>query len=121
MSYQDLPFVIHIMADTILQRPYSGKEAGELKLSSAEISELEKRRLNLTEEQKYEFRRLCDARCKLAFDLKFSWFMKCVKAKGNLGRNKLFVFLTHWMAAYLLNPEAFRLKSEAALEGKRNV
>ncbi len=45
----------------------------------------------------------CDIVCRNAYANKAKWFEKCVKSKTNAGRDQLYVWTAHWLAAYLTN------------------
>jgi hypothetical protein len=89
--YDSLPFIPRIIAETIVNSPCSGRHA----------TINEPLRLALTEEQKKQFCDESDERCAGAYASKFDWFMECVKAKGNKGRDTLHEFVNHWLDSYL--------------------
>ena len=98
LIYEHLALVPSIVAEQVCLMPYSGPEQGNI----------ENFRLNMPEESKKEFVQLCDQRCREAYNAESVWFMKCVKAKGNTGRDQLYIWLSHWLAAFLKEPIAFR-------------
>ncbi len=111
-AYEDLPFLPNLLAETVCAQTYTGSEMGQRSSlfcpSQSVIDKTEEARLAMTPDQIREFSDLCDQRCKLAYEAKAEWFMKCVRATGNNGRDRLFMWLTHWMASFLKNPTEFK-------------
>lgn len=114
-TYDSLPLVAIIIADTVAGRPYTGSELSERSRSPVEVAKIEALRQKMTHDQAREFAEICDARCMAAFEAKAKWFMDCVKAKDNRGRDQLYVWISHWLAAYLKAPDAFRRRLSKAL------
>jgi len=114
-KYEDLPILPTVAADYVCSQPYTGKVICLAIFAGKEWSrhdplpweKVEEKRKKMTPDEIREFGDLCDARCKAAYESKAAWFEKIVKAKGDKGRDQLYVWLTHWMAAYLTNPEGF--------------
>jgi hypothetical protein len=106
-SYDDLPFLPSIIAETVCSQEYTGQEfsAGSMSLEECEI--METKRKALTEKQINLFALRTDELCKQAYDAKAKWFMSLVKAKGNRGRDQLYVWIRHWMTSFLMNPAKF--------------
>lgn len=108
IAYENLPFLPTIMADAVCGRRYTGEEISSDHQDSREIEKIEALRQKMTLEQIREFGDACDERCRQAYTRSAEWFIKCVKAKGNAGRDQLLdVWIPHWMAAYLKNPKRF--------------
>jgi len=108
-KYEDLAILPTVAAEHVCAQKYTGAEWSMQNCpSNAEIAKIEKKRQAMTPEQIREFADICDARCKKAYELKVEWFQKIVEARGNKGRDQLYVWLTHWMTSYLMNPEGFR-------------
>lgn len=106
VKYEDLPILPTVAADYVCSQPYTGKEWSEH--DPLPWEKTEEKRKKMSPDEIREFGDLCDARCKAAYEAKAEWFEKIVKAKRNKGRDQLYVWLTHWMASYLTNPERFR-------------
>jgi hypothetical protein len=101
-TYEDLPFSPFAIACVVASRPYTGEELSPGSQSSDHIRKLEQRRQRLTDKQVCDFTQRCDERCRAAYKAKAEWFMKLVRAKGNNGRDQLYVWTAHWLAAFLL-------------------
>lgn len=100
-KYHDLHLIPTIIADGVIETPYKMQEYSEYLYSQKEVDKVEKLRLALTFEQKREFADYVENRCELAYRAKAEWFEKCIKAKGDIGREQLKMWITHWMCAYL--------------------
>jgi len=62
----------------------------------------------MTQKECRGFAELVDANCKAAYKAKAEWFEKIVNDRGNTGRDRLYMWVSHWLAAYLENPKSFR-------------
>ena len=105
-SYDDLPIIPAIVAEEVLERPYAGNEL-QSRFSDSEIKMIEKRRQNLSFEDKQKFITICDQKCRAAYEQKADWFLKCVNSKSSQGRDQLYVWFTHWMVSYLKDKGRF--------------
>ena len=113
-AYEDLSLLPSIIASTVCGRPYSGKEfSPSLAPGASTVAAMEAKRQAMTEDQIDEFSDLCDRFCHQVYDKGVKWFMDIVEANGNKGRDQLYVFVTHWLVAYLTNPQNLRSKIEA--------
>ena len=101
MKYENLPFVPRVMAMSVCGQPYTGNELRN-RLDGDQIAKVEAVRAHWTVEQVQAFVEKCDVHCRSAFAAKSPWFMFCVSAKGNGGRDKLYAWITHWMVAYIV-------------------
>lgn len=101
-DYFDLPFLPNIIADTVCAREYKQQEWSVGLRSAREMAKIEALRLKMTQDQIDEFSNHCDEKCKMAYENENKWFMDIVKARGNKGRDQLYVFITHWLSAYLV-------------------
>jgi hypothetical protein len=101
IAYEALPFLPYLIAETICEQEYKMQEFSEGMRSEKDIAPVEEKRKAMTFEQIREFGTQCDARCRAAYTAKAKWFMDCVNAKANYGRDQLYVWLRHWMVAYL--------------------
>lgn len=104
--YEDLPLLPHVIAETVCSQVYDGSEISYN--SQSQILAVEAKRQQMTSEEIAEFASLCDTRCRLAFTNRAEWFRKCVRSKSNRGRDQLYVWIRHWLAAFLTDPQAFR-------------
>lgn len=106
--YEDIAFLPYLMAETVCGQPYTGQEfSDQLRPGPRQIEKIEAARLAMTTEQIAEFAEHCDERCRGAYNKRMDWFMKCVRAKDNSGRDQMFVWIAHWLASYLTDPASF--------------
>ena len=108
VPYDMLPLVPTVIAEIVCSQPYTGAEWSRGALPSADIAKVEVARQAMTQAQIREFSDLCERKCKAAYEANAKWMMKCARAKGNHGRDQLYVYVSHWLASYLHNPELFR-------------
>lgn len=108
IGYDKIPLVPAIVAETICSQPYTGAEWSEGARSSANIANVEIARQAMTPAQIREFSDLCERQCRAAYDADAKRMVDCARAKGNRGRDQLYVYVSHWLASYLHNPELFR-------------
>jgi hypothetical protein len=113
--YDRIPLVPAIVAEAVCSQPYTGAEWSEGALSPTDISKVETARQKMTQAQIREFSDLCERRCRAAYEADTKWIVKCAKAKGNRGRDQLYVFVSHWLASYLHNPTLLRRSAEVNL------
>jgi len=107
--YEDLPLLPNIIAEAVCSQPYTGQEWSQGLRSGDEITKIELARQQMTPDQVQDFANLCDTKCCLAYHLGAKWFLACVKAKNNYGRDQLYVWIRHWLASYLKDPNVLRL------------
>ena len=100
-SYDDLPFLPQMIAETVCGQEYRMQEYSEGNRSERLSAPIEEKRKAMTPGQIEDFASQCDDRCREAYAARAKWFMDCVGAKGNAGRDQLYVWLRHWMVAYL--------------------
>ncbi len=100
--YNDLALVPWIIAETIADEPYEGQECSPGVLGERIVKAREVKRSQMTPEQKIEFAAYCDTRCKDAYEHDAEWFMLCIRDE-DLGRDRLWNFIRHWLASYLDN------------------
>lgn len=112
-DYEDLALVPALIAETVCDRPYRSEFSAKL-ASPAEDARIERLRQKLTPKQIGDFVLLVDAMCRLAYEREVAWFMSCVRAKNNTGRDRLYLLATHWLHSYLVNPALFARKVQAA-------
>lgn len=110
--YEQLTLLPSVIAKTVCEQEYRMQEMSEAARCDREVAKTESLRKAMTPEQVEEFACICDASCKAAYESKAKWFMQCVR-RGNQGRDQLYVWLRHWMAAFLSNPDHFRLQHAA--------
>lgn len=97
MKYEHLPLIPSIVADTVCRTVYTGREASNLSASHVERTEALRRRM--TDDDINDFVIQSDKRCRAAYSVRARWFMSCLN--GNRGRNQLYVWMSHHLAAYL--------------------
>lgn len=105
-TYEEIHLLPNLVAETVCGEVYTGQEWSPQVRSSYDAEKIEALRLKMTPDQVREFSDLCDERCRQAYNAKAKWFEKIVKSKD--GRPQLMVWLRHWMASYLKNPEHLR-------------
>jgi len=106
--YDSLPLIPTIIADAVCGLPYTGQEISVHLRSASDVERVESRRRAMTPEQRREFADLCEVRCRAAYKAEAEWFLKCVRSKTNAGRDRLYLWIAHWLTAYLHDPEAYR-------------
>ena len=106
--YDHLPLMPSVVAETVLDEVYTGAEISVRSRYDSLVAKTEAARLAMTPEQREEFVRLADAKCRSAYEAKGDFFMKIVRAKGNSGRAQLYMWIRHWLCSYLNNPENLR-------------
>ena len=65
------------------------------------LAKVEKLRRAMTEKDRERFCGEVDVRCKAAYAAKAEWFMQIVNAKGNAGRNQMYIWCSHWLVSFL--------------------
>lgn len=100
-AYENLPFLPSVIASTVCGREYKGQEFSPGMARSRDIAKYEALRKDMTAEQVDAFSNYADQRCKRAYEVKAPWFMKIVRARGNAGRDQLYIWITHWMTSWL--------------------
>lgn len=99
--YDDLHLLPYIAAETVVNTPYDGSELSSEARCSATIQKLETARQALTPEERETFVKWADQRCRGAYHANVKWFRDCLR--GNQGRDQLYVWMRHWLAAFLDN------------------
>jgi hypothetical protein len=96
------------IAEAVCSEEYRGQELSDKIRSERDVARTEAARQRMTQANRDEFSDLCEKRCRAAYEVNAGWFMKCVRSRSNRGRDQLYVYIRHWMAAYLHDAEAFR-------------
>lgn len=104
-----IPYAVYLMAEDVAQEPYTEREFSPNLRSSSHIEKVEAKRQKLTPEQIDEFADWCERRCKHAHERKSKWWVKIINMED--GRDQLRIWFSHWLAAYLNNPEVVRQES----------
>lgn len=104
--YHDLHLLPYIVADTVCQQPYTGSEWSWHLRNPHNVAKTEQLRQAMTPEQQREFCQLVDQRCRAAYVARADWFKRCLH--GTSGRDQLYIWVSHWLAAYLANPASCR-------------
>lgn len=112
-SFEMLPIIPCIVAETVCSTVYTGSEVSDTHRDSKRVAQIESKRQLMTPAQVREFSDLTDVRCKRAYELDVPWFKRCLK--GNKGRDLLYMWVTHWLSSYLMNPTEYvqRMKYNA--------
>ena len=108
-KYEDLVLSPHFVAGTVIDTVYDGSELSNS--SPIQAAKLESVRQGLPEAHRKEFVTLTDNRCRAAYEVKADWFMKCIRSRSNAGRDQLYIWVTHFLASYLHDPESLRRKA----------
>ena len=98
--YDELAFIPRLIAETVCREPYTGQEISGRAVAVADV---EAARQQMTAEQVAEFASFADERCRVAYERGADWFMKCARSRSNRGRDQLYMYVRHWLAAYLLD------------------
>lgn len=100
-AYDDLTILPHVIADTVCLTPFKS-EFSARHTSAAEVARVEALRQKMTPERIAEFARLVDERCRAAYEKRAPWIMKIARSKTSAGRDQLYIFVAHWLHAFLL-------------------
>jgi hypothetical protein len=106
-KYEDLTLLPAIIADAVCGREYKGEEYSDALRDSRMAERVEALRKKMTQEQVNEFCQLADNRCKRAYECRAPWFEKLLRHSDG-GRDQLYVWLSHWLSSYLINPELLK-------------
>ena len=106
-KYDDLTILPHVIAQTVFLREYRGEEWSPALRSPAQVEKIETLRLKATREQMDEFCKFADLKCKKAYEGGADWFSRLLKHRDG-GRDQLYVWITHWLTAYLTGPDKIR-------------
>ena len=104
-AYEYLPFLPALIAEEICGEPYTGREWGLAHHSPSMADRVEAARQKMTPEQVERFCQEVDARCQAAYAADARWFLRCVRAPDDSGLRQLYIFVRHWLSAYLLKPQ----------------
>lgn len=110
-DYDQLPIIPALIAEDVVQAPYTGCEWSDR--TRSKVEQVEAARQALTEEQRREFVDVCEQRCRHAYDADAKWMLDIANKED--GRGDLWVLFSHWLAAYVYNRELFIRKSYRAL------
>jgi hypothetical protein len=111
--YENLVLLPYVVAETVATQVYDGSELGIQLRSESQTNRIEALRQKMTRPMIEEFCQLVDVRCKAAYEAKADWFLKCLRnGKENRGRAQLYVWVQHWLASYLNNPEMLRRSAQ---------
>jgi hypothetical protein len=100
INFDDLPLVPAVCAQHVCETEYTGNEVSSLARCQSLIDKIEHLRQKMTLADIEQFCQYVDKRCRDAYDVKAQWFMKCLK--GKTGRNQLYVWIQHWLSAFLI-------------------
>lgn len=117
LAYDQLTLLPSLIADVVATQPYDGGDISERHRSQDHVDKIEALRLVMTYEQREEFGNLVDKICRVAWEKEYDWFTKIVRAKGNKGRDQLYIWVKHWLASYLNGPEHLRRTAKQYGEG----
>lgn len=105
ISFHSYPLSPYIVAGNVLDEVYTGREVS----NPTRVAEIEAARLRVVEDYGWRrrFSQDCSLRCELAYNAGEPWIVKIMRSKTNHGRDTLYNFIRHWLAAELLS-EAHR-------------
>jgi len=118
LTYDQIPIMPIVIADVVANQPYDGGDISVRNRSQDHVDKIEALRLVMTYEQRKEFGQLVDKICRAAFEKEYDWFMKIVRAKGNRGRDQMYIWVKHWLSSYLNDPGHLRRMASQYSEGK---
>jgi len=98
-AYDDLHLVPTIIATTVADEPYTGSEMSSSRQSF--VDKVEAYRAHMDRAEVDEFATYVDNRCRSAYEAGTDYFMECVSATGNKGRDQLHVWAKHWLASFI--------------------
>lgn len=107
-AYENLHLLPGLIADVVSTRPYTGSEWSGHARSGSDVDRTEALRQAMSPESRQAFCECVDALCRAAYEARADWFLKILRAKGDSGRNQLYLWASHWLAGYLHDPEKFR-------------
>jgi hypothetical protein len=103
--YDNLPLVPTIIADVVANREYTGQELSIQIRSGDFVNRIEGLRKRMSETYLRRFIEMVDSRCRTAYENDADWFMKIVHARGESGRNQIYIWVSHWLAGFLIDNE----------------
>ncbi len=109
IPYEHLALMPCVVAHTIATETYKGQEISLKLRSSDQVEKTEAARKLMTDVQREEFASIADELCRQAYAAKSDWFQKCIRrSKTNVGRDHLYMWVRHWLASYLHDPNHLR-------------
>jgi hypothetical protein len=102
-AYDDLALDPSLIATVVAETVYTGNEISVRMRSQRLIDSVETRRKSMTPADRNAFAGYVDARCRAAYTAKATWFIKCVRARDNKGRDHLYTWVAHWLAFYCMS------------------
>jgi hypothetical protein len=99
--YDHLHLIPAIVAERVCAREYKGEEYSPAVRDTQSVIEIEALRRKMTPEDVQAFAEYADKKCEETYTAKAGWFMKIVRTKTNAGRAQLYVWISHWMTAWL--------------------
>lgn len=107
--YDELALWPYVVAEAVCEQPYKSEFSAQL-TNPDEVARIEAKRQKMTRAEIEAFATRADERCRLAYEAGADWLVKCVTCKGTTGRDQLYVYMRHWLHAYLINPTRFLRK-----------
>lgn len=98
--FDALPILPEMIAANVASEPYTGQEISG-GLGERTVARIEAARAAMTGADVSEFAASCLARCQAAHHFGAAWWRKIVQARGNSGRDQLYTWTRHWLAAWL--------------------
>ena len=100
-GYDALALIPYVVAENTCGMEYEGREWSEMTRSRARNERIEKLRKAMTRKDIEDFAEAADNRCRFAHENRAEWFAKLARARGNSGRDRLYMWMSHWLAAFL--------------------
>lgn len=107
-KYDNLALLPSVVAVAVANRPYTGAEWSSQHRDSRSVERVEAERQQMTEDDIEAFAESVDRHCRAAYKARARWFVKIARAQDNSGRDQLYVWASHWLAAFLLQPKKRR-------------
>lgn len=100
-SYDRLPLNAAIVAEVVAGRPYTGGEWSAQMRDTRAAERTEALRQQMTDADVRAFSDHVDAQVRAAYAKRQPWIMKIMRARGNAGRDTLYMFTSHWLSSWL--------------------
>ena len=101
VPYDCLPIIPAMVAESVCRQPYTGAEWSVGVRDAATVARIEAARQRMTMEQVRAFSDACERICRDAYAAGAKWFCQLALARGDIGRDQLYVWAGHWLASYL--------------------
>jgi hypothetical protein len=107
LPFDDLSILPGVVASQVLAEVYTGQEVSDHARSPKQVASIERIRQQLNPGQRLQFETATELRCRKAYACDAPWIIKIMNSNSNAGRDMLYQFVRHWLAAYCLYPDKF--------------